>query len=620
MFGTNGNRTFNIVNGEDYAIRHALLPDGKLLLGGGGYDIGCNCYHISLAKMDTLCGKPDATFGNSGNVAQILWGRSTLSDMAVLPDGRILACGQVAPDNSWSQHVCGIYRFNADGTPDNTFDGDGWRGIRFDATSSGAFLSVIPLEDGRFYAVGVSGSNINGGAAGAGVMRFLEDGSLDPTWSGDGILWTPGALRTSDAVMLPDSSVVWIGHDANADFSALLIRFGPDGTITSVPTGLATLNDGNHRHRTRSLPDGRFLLSGYDNSGNAFVARFLTDLSLDATYGTDGVSTIAVGAALAVGGSIDLLADGGTVQFGTAASNGPSHAIRRDADGSLVNSFGTGGLVTIPAVADQQIRGGVMLSSARMIAYGRGWQGEECVATMKMTTDPTEGLFADLGPDTGFCLGGSVLLDAGFPGNTYQWNFGNQNLGTTQGITANMAGSYRVAITDAMGCTDRDTVVVTGYYPPDIPEIEYVFGELWSTAQYQIQWYLNGEPIPDATSWTWVPQANGSYTVTDTEPFAGCSSTSEPYLFSTLGVEADLPSSFSLTVMPNPVMDVFRLEGLPNASARIELHTADGRLAHHEWSVPDQPKNLAQLTPGTYSITVHNKEGQLLGRGRIVKL
>jgi GH18 family chitinase/PKD repeat protein len=66
-------------------------------------------------------------------------------------------------------------------------------------------------------------------------------------------------------------------------------------------------------------------------------------------------------------------------------------------------------------------------------------------------------LTVDLGVDKIMCSGTNVTLDAGNPGNTYNWNTG----ATSQAITVSSANSYHVTVTDGSGCTGRDTIVVT---------------------------------------------------------------------------------------------------------------------------------------------------------------
>lgn len=64
----------------------------------------------------------------------------------------------------------------------------------------------------------------------------------------------------------------------------------------------------------------------------------------------------------------------------------------------------------------------------------------------------------NLGKDTVVCNGTSLTINALNSGSTYHWNTG----AATQSITITAAGNYSVTVTNANGCTDRDTIVV-GY-------------------------------------------------------------------------------------------------------------------------------------------------------------
>ena len=70
-----------------------------------------------------------------------------------------------------------------------------------------------------------------------------------------------------------------------------------------------------------------------------------------------------------------------------------------------------------------------------------------------------------------FCNGGSALLDAGNPGNSYLWSNG----ATSQTITVNSGGAYSVTITDPNGCSGTlsttvnvNAVPVAQFIPNDI--------------------------------------------------------------------------------------------------------------------------------------------------------
>lgn len=60
-------------------------------------------------------------------------------------------------------------------------------------------------------------------------------------------------------------------------------------------------------------------------------------------------------------------------------------------------------------------------------------------------------------PPASICPGGSTILDAGFPGSTYDWSTSE----TTQTITVSDSGAYSVTVTDVNGCVNDDTTVVS---------------------------------------------------------------------------------------------------------------------------------------------------------------
>jgi PKD repeat protein len=61
----------------------------------------------------------------------------------------------------------------------------------------------------------------------------------------------------------------------------------------------------------------------------------------------------------------------------------------------------------------------------------------------------------NLGPDLGFC-GTAATLDAQNPGLNYLWS----NSATTQTITVTTNGTYTVTVTDGLGCSKSDAIVV----------------------------------------------------------------------------------------------------------------------------------------------------------------
>lgn len=130
----------------------------------------------------------------------------------------------------------------------------------------------------------------------------------------------------------------------------------------------------------------------------------------------------------------------------------------------------------------------------------------------------------DLGNDTAYCVGSSFskTLDAGNVGATYNWNDG---AASSQTFTATTAGMYKVVVTDANGCENRDSVTVTENALPLVDigptTIAYCAGTNFSQtldagnlgATYQ---WTSGI-VPVATSQTYTVTSAGLYGVLVTD-------------------------------------------------------------------------------------------------------
>ena len=106
-------------NLSEYAVGVAMLPNGKMIVGGnanpGTQDFALALYTTN-GSLDTSWG------GGDGKVVTDLSSQDIASTMKLDPAGKIVLAGR-------SQGPVGpvptIMRYNADGSPDNTFDGDG---------------------------------------------------------------------------------------------------------------------------------------------------------------------------------------------------------------------------------------------------------------------------------------------------------------------------------------------------------------------------------------------------------------------------------------------------------------------------------------------------------------
>jgi uncharacterized delta-60 repeat protein len=189
----------------------ALQPDGKIVV------TGFNPYGLVLARLRPS-GAPDGSFGHNGVVSRVA---SAIFPLAVTlqPNGKIVVGGN---DDIFR---CGIARFRSDGRLDRTFSGDGTRTVHF-GSGEQAFTEVLMQGDGSIIAAGHVGPHEAGDTImpKIGLARLRPDGTLDPTWGGDGTVLTrfAGGAAANGAVMQSDGRVVvagWGGQDISWGFA-----------------------------------------------------------------------------------------------------------------------------------------------------------------------------------------------------------------------------------------------------------------------------------------------------------------------------------------------------------------------------------------------------------------
>ncbi|HEX8146363.1 MAG TPA: Calx-beta domain-containing protein [Pyrinomonadaceae bacterium] len=139
--------------GQDTAYGVAVQPDGKIVAAGStSTTFNFVDSDFALARYETS-GALDQTFGAGGRVlADFDFGYDTAVGVAVAPGGRILAGGYTFTRNMQARFAAA--RFNADGSPDNTFGTGGRATTQFpdDRRALGRGLTVQP--DGRLVIVG----------------------------------------------------------------------------------------------------------------------------------------------------------------------------------------------------------------------------------------------------------------------------------------------------------------------------------------------------------------------------------------------------------------------------------------------------------------------------------
>ena len=163
-----------------------------------------------------------------------------------------------------------------------------------------------------------------------GVMVSAADSDLDPSFDGDGIVVTD--------------------HREFEQIHAIVIQ--PDGKI--VAAGLSGIIHDNIQEPTSIM-----------------VARYNVDGSLDSTFGSGGVVTTDVGT-YARAWAVALQADGKIVVGGRGGTFLQANfaVVRYNPNGTLDNTFGSGGIVTHSLGGISQFTGVAVQSDGKIVASG----------------------------------------------------------------------------------------------------------------------------------------------------------------------------------------------------------------------------------------------------------
>ena len=256
--------TFTPGTGSDAEIESvALLPNGQLLIGGYFTDYNGNAVN-GLARLNAT-GTLDASFGTA--LAQY----DEVSNLAVQPDGRILASGYLAIGGN-----CGLARLLANGSLDNTFTAP----ATFTGFSVYSFYGK-PFElqsDGKIVVINTRGVNL----AGAGlprVSRLNSDGSPDT-----GFQVGTGPNTFPRAVTLLASGKVLVSGDFT-NFSGTLdrslIQLNSTGTVDASfqPMIQTTANISTVARQA----DGKLVVGGSFTEINGQLMRRLARVNVDGT-------------------------------------------------------------------------------------------------------------------------------------------------------------------------------------------------------------------------------------------------------------------------------------------------------------------------------------------------
>jgi uncharacterized delta-60 repeat protein len=388
-FSGDGKVTTDIAGGREDALGEiALQANGKIVVAGWrnhptrGSDFAVARYNSN--------GSLDTTFSGDGKLLTNFGAASNVEDVAIQPDGKIVAGGMRCLGGSFPDQPCdvAVARYNANGALDTTFSGDGRVVTDFGGLSNGFWGGLAIQTDGKIV---MSGWVWNGTHSDFVVYRYNPNGALDPTFSGDGrarVNFGAGPVDWADDLALQADGKILVSGFAcdninfeNCDFA--IARLNTNGALdTTFSVDGKQLIDFGANDFSDSIalqPNGRIILAGTGSTSNdCALTRLSANGNLDPSFSMDGKVVTGFGAGVDSScNDVRVQTNGKIVAMGGA--DGDFALVRYNSNGALDTTFSTNGRVRIDFGA-VDIGGKLVLQSDGRYVLAGSTQGDFALA------------------------------------------------------------------------------------------------------------------------------------------------------------------------------------------------------------------------------------------------
>lgn len=386
-----------------------------------GFPAGWLILAIALpGSLSAQVGTLDPDFGDAGVVVVDTANQNILSDIAVTASGRIFAVGHVQPSNVNSRNAL-LGRLESNGQSLAT-----WSIQATGMTVPDEFHAVAVAADGNLATFGwsqygggandrdlwVRRLNQNGGGTGTSFQRPNE-GFAGRFEGYGGLIQSDGKLVTVGWALRPGDS---------GSFDAVMARWLANGDLDTDfgVDAVVRLDLGAGFHRLISVDqqgDGKLVASGYTEIGgqrDILLARFNSDGSLDDSFGSNGLVTLDLDGFTDQAQSLIVLPGGrvaATGFRGLGETDRELIVMRFLADGTLDASFGIAGIAapdfgTQPSVGADLVR----MPGDRLLVTGWTETGAGGPATRRIAVAR---LLANGDLDPKFNTTGLTIIDTG---------------------------------------------------------------------------------------------------------------------------------------------------------------------------------------------------------------
>jgi uncharacterized repeat protein (TIGR02059 family)/uncharacterized delta-60 repeat protein len=338
---------------NDIAYDALVQSDGKVVAigksDGTGYFSSDDNFLLVRYNTDSTL---DTTYGTAGKVTYPSSG--TTIGAYLQSDGKILVTGSSATG------FFILMRFNIDGSLDTSFNPNYGLGIYYFSTNLQIRegVSIAIQSDNKIV---VSGMQLNSGHD-FFIARFNSDGTPDLSFDTDG--WTnigissygyPNTYNSADDAysvsIQTDNKIIIQGtssqyNGSTTDKKICLVRYNSDGSLDTTfgSNGILSPNIplvGYEGYSSVIQSDGKILVSAHNSSDNFALLRYNSNGNIDSSFANNGTLLTSLSAVHSV--TVDQNGKIYLAEQGQTGNNTDFTILSYDADGTLDTNFGTGG-------------------------------------------------------------------------------------------------------------------------------------------------------------------------------------------------------------------------------------------------------------------------------------
>ena len=366
-----------------------VQADGKIVATGTVNDSTDSIVTARYNANGTL----DSTFSGDGlQQTDIGISRDSAYAIALQSDGKIVVGGS---SRSSTNDNFALIRYNTNGTLDTTFNSTGT--VTTDMGTNNDYVWSLAIQsDRKILAAGYAGGNL-------ALARYNENGTLDTGFGSSGKITTDlgSGDQAYDMIIQADGKIVVAGQsDVNGTNDFALVRYLADGTLDTAFNGngmvITPIGTGSDEGQSVALQsDGKIIVAGrtYDGAKTDFaVVRYNANGTPDTSFGAAGVVVTPLSSDWDEAHAVHIQSDGKIIASGFATIGGAKEfaVVRYNTNGTLDGSFGTDGVKTALLGSSSEAYCAALQSNGRIVLAGQAWDGSRYdFAVARFLGDPS---------------------------------------------------------------------------------------------------------------------------------------------------------------------------------------------------------------------------------------